>query len=123
MSHLETEGGYPPAMCPEHASSAPCALLLGMREFYALLTVHRYNWEKSYKQEPEASAMDPSSSFDHVVAILGIGPDQYKDSVPLKEWVQRNKDQKYVPTELLKCWGFEDDEAPENSSTQSKGLG
>jgi hypothetical protein len=55
--------------------------------------------------------MDQASSFDHVVAILGICPDQYKDSLPLKEWVRRNKDQKYVPTELLKHWGFEDDEA------------
>jgi hypothetical protein len=51
------------------------------------------------------------SSFDHVVASLGIGPDQYKDSLPLKEWVERNKDQKYVPTELLKHWGLEADEA------------
>jgi hypothetical protein len=55
--------------------------------------------------------MDQANSFDHVVAILGIRPDQYKDSLPLKEWVQRNKDQKYVPTELLKHWGLEDDEA------------
>ena len=56
-------------------------------------------------------AMDQASSFDHVVAILGIRPDQYKDSLPLKQWVQKNKDQKYVPTELLKHWGLEDDEA------------
>ncbi|MGD1024845.1 MAG: hypothetical protein ABR880_18810 [Candidatus Sulfotelmatobacter sp.] len=55
--------------------------------------------------------MDQASSFDHVVAILGIRPDQYKDSLPLKQWVQKNKDQKYVPTELLKHWGLEDDEA------------
>jgi hypothetical protein len=32
-----------------------------------------------------------------------------KDSLPLKEWVRRNKDQKYVPTDLLKDWGLEDD--------------
>ena len=50
------------------------------------------------------------TSFDHVVAALGIGPDQYKDSAQLKEWVRRNKDEKYVPTELLKHWGFTEDE-------------
>jgi hypothetical protein len=55
--------------------------------------------------------MDQANSFDHVVAILGIGPDQYRDCLELKEWVQKNKDQKYVPTELLKYWGLEDDEA------------
>lgn len=51
------------------------------------------------------------SSFDRVVAKLGIGPDKYKDSLPLKEWVTRNKDQKYVPPELLKHWGLDDEAA------------
>jgi hypothetical protein len=43
--------------------------------------------------------------------ILGIGPNQYKDSLPLKEWVRQNKDDKYVPPDLLKHWGFYEDEA------------
>jgi hypothetical protein len=51
------------------------------------------------------------SSFDRIVASLGIGPDQYKDSPPLKEWVAKNKDQEYVPTELLKHWGLDDEAA------------
>ncbi len=55
--------------------------------------------------------MDKATSFDHLVAILGIKPDRYKDSLPLKEWVRRNKDEKYVPTELLTHWGFMEDEA------------
>ncbi len=55
--------------------------------------------------------MNEATSFDHVVAILGIGPDQYKDSLPLKEWVRQNKDEKYVPPELLKYWGFTVEEA------------
>ncbi len=55
--------------------------------------------------------MDKATSFDRIVTILGIAPDQYKNSLPLKEWVQRNKDEKYVPTELLKHWGFMGDEA------------
>lgn len=50
------------------------------------------------------------TSFDHVVAVLGLGPEEYKSSVRLKEWVRKNKDDKYVPPELLKHWGFIDDE-------------
>jgi len=55
--------------------------------------------------------MDAPTSFDHIVAILGIGPGEYKDSLPLKEWVRQNKDEKYVPPDLLKQWGFCEDEA------------
>ena len=51
------------------------------------------------------------TSFEHMVRVLGVRPDQYKDSLALKEWVRRNKDEKYVPPELLKHWGFEEDEA------------
>jgi hypothetical protein len=50
--------------------------------------------------------MNCATSFDRIVATLGIAPERYKDSVPLKEWVRQNKDEKYVPTELLKHWGF-----------------
>jgi hypothetical protein len=56
-------------------------------------------------------SMGEATSFDHIVAILGLGPDQYKNSLALKEWVRQNKDEKYVPTDLLKHWGFQDDEA------------
>ena len=55
--------------------------------------------------------MDEGTSFDHIVAILGVRPDQYKDSLPLKEWVRRTTDEKYVPPDLLEHWGFEEDEA------------
>src|SRR5438477_11971564 len=33
--------------------------------------------------------------------------DQYVNSVQLKDWVRKNKDQKYVPSDLLKAWDFE----------------
>ena len=62
--------------------------------------------------------MNRATSFDRVVAILGIDPDQYKNSVPLKEWVRRNKDEKYVPSDLLKHWGFTDDEGFNNTPSQ-----
>lgn len=55
--------------------------------------------------------MNETTSFDHIVAILGITPDRYKDSLPLKEWVRKNKDEKYVPPDLLKYWGFAEDDA------------
>ncbi len=55
--------------------------------------------------------MSEATSFDHVVAILGITPEQYRTSAALKEWVRQNKDEKYVPPELLKYWGFSVDEA------------
>ena len=54
--------------------------------------------------------MDKMTSFDRVVTVLGLGPEQYKSSVRLKEWVRKNKDDKYVPPELLKHWGFIEDE-------------
>lgn len=46
------------------------------------------------------------SSFDHVVAALHLSPEQYPDSRELREWVRRNKNQRYVPMEVLKVFGF-----------------
>ncbi|HUJ94230.1 MAG TPA: hypothetical protein VLW84_03120 [Terriglobales bacterium] len=54
--------------------------------------------------------MQSATSFDHVVKILGLSPEEYANSLPLKEWVRQNKDEKYVPTDLLKAWGFADEE-------------
>lgn len=47
------------------------------------------------------------NSFDEVVAGLHLSPDQYRYSLALQEWVRRNKGDKYVPTEVLKTFGFE----------------
>ena len=47
------------------------------------------------------------STFEHVVRQLHLSPEEYATSVKLKDWVRRNKDQKYVPTYLLALWGFE----------------
>ena len=62
------------------------------------------NWDK-----PDAhSAADVQpSSFEQIVRKLQLSPDQYLGSVQLKEWVRKNKDQKYVPQDLLKAWDFE----------------
>ncbi len=60
------------------------------------------NWGK-----PEPFILPESvSSFETVVKTLGLRPDQYEHSAELKDWVKKNKDQKYVPQDLLRAWGF-----------------
>jgi hypothetical protein len=49
------------------------------------------------------------SSFERIVRSLKISPEEYRSSPELKEWVRRNKDQRYVPTDLLKVFGFQVD--------------
>ena len=60
------------------------------------------NWGK-----PEPIVLGVSvTSFEAVVQSLGLSPDQYQNSTTLRDWVQRNKDHKYVPLNLLEAWGF-----------------
>jgi hypothetical protein len=47
------------------------------------------------------------TSFEEVVKKLRLSPADYEGSLTLKEWVRKNKDQKYIPDDLLKLWGFE----------------
>jgi len=47
------------------------------------------------------------NSFDQVVTTLHLRPEQYPYSLALREWVARNKGEKYVPTEVLKAFGFD----------------
>jgi hypothetical protein len=54
--------------------------------------------------------MDEGTSFEKVVKELRLSPEEYTQSSALKEWVRRNKDEKYVPSDLLKAWGFADDD-------------
>jgi hypothetical protein len=56
-------------------------------------------------------ASSSASSFEKMVESLGLKPEQYLSSAALKEWVRSNKDDKYVPSDLLKAWGFNVDEA------------
>ena len=49
------------------------------------------------------------SSFEQIVKALNISPGEYRSSSALKDWVRRNKDQRYVPPELLKAFGFQVD--------------
>ena len=48
-----------------------------------------------------------AASFDEIVNSMGLSPAQYKSSAELKEWVRANREQRYVPVDLLAAWGFE----------------
>jgi hypothetical protein len=62
------------------------------------------NWGK-----PEVNSIPypGASSFEEVVKKLSLSPSEYEGSIQLKAWVQKNKDQKYVPSSLLQAWGVE----------------
>ncbi len=47
------------------------------------------------------------SSFEKVVEDLHLSPCDYLTSSELRDWVFRNKDQRYVPSDLLEAFGFE----------------
>jgi hypothetical protein len=51
-----------------------------------------------------------ATSFEEVVKRLGLSPDEYLDSPQLKDWVRKNKDEKYVPSDLLKAWKINGEE-------------
>lgn len=51
------------------------------------------------------------TEFEQVTTRLRLKPDQYTDSAELRDWVQRNWRQKFVPEGLLKAfrlseWGL-----------------
>ena len=48
-----------------------------------------------------------ASSFEEVVRKLRLSPAEYEGSIQHKAWVQKNKDQRYVPSSLLQTWGVE----------------
>ncbi len=51
-----------------------------------------------------------ANSFERMVKKLGLSPAEYESSAELKDWVRRNMAEKYVPSDLLRAWGFEKDE-------------
>jgi hypothetical protein len=62
------------------------------------------NWSKP---DLHSTARIQANSFEEIVRKLRLLPEQYVNSVQLKDWVRKNKDQKYVPSDLLKAWDFE----------------
>ena len=63
------------------------------------------NWGRP--EPPHVAGQVPPNSFEEVVRKLQLIPEQYIDSIALKDWVWRNKDRKYVPANLLEAWNFE----------------
>ena len=61
------------------------------------------NWGKP---DMHAAPVVPTS-FEEVVRKLSLSPADHEGSLQLKEWARKNKDQKYIPDDLLKLWGFE----------------
>jgi hypothetical protein len=62
------------------------------------------NWRK-----PELNAVPcaGATSFEEVAKRLCLSPQQYGNSAQLRDWAQKNKDLKYVPSNLLELWGLE----------------
>ncbi len=46
------------------------------------------------------------TEFEKIVKRLRLSVPECGRSAVLKDWVRRNRGQRYVPTELLKTWGF-----------------
>jgi hypothetical protein len=60
----------------------------------------------NHPKAPMVATLPQPSTFEQVVEQLNLLPHEYKGSVELREWARQNKEQKYVPTHLLKAWGF-----------------
>jgi hypothetical protein len=61
------------------------------------------NWGK-----PDLMVLPASpSDFEQLVKALRLSPDQYQHSQILREWVEKNKNQKYVPLDLLDAFGLD----------------
>jgi len=61
------------------------------------------NWCQPQSLVPFSPAL---SAFELQTRKLGLSPDEFVSSEPLKEWARKNKDQKFVPSDLLQAWGF-----------------
>jgi hypothetical protein len=53
------------------------------------------------------------SEFEQVVKRLKLGPEQYASSPQLREWVEKNWRQKFVPEKLLRAWHLSEWGLPE----------
>jgi hypothetical protein len=53
------------------------------------------------------------SEFEQLVKRLKLDPDQYATSAQLREWVEKNWRQKFVPEKLLRAWRLSEWGLPE----------
>jgi hypothetical protein len=59
------------------------------------------NWGKTNLDIPNMP-----TSFEEMVRRLKLSEEEYRSSIPLKEWAKKHKDSKYVPQDLLEAWGI-----------------
>ena len=56
--------------------------------------------------QPPGPCSPVVSAFELQNRKLGLSPDEFVSSEPLKEWARKNRDHKFVPSDLLQAWGF-----------------
>jgi len=64
------------------------------------------NWGKA--NAPLMTVVTPSA-FEEQVTKLDLTPDQFVNSIRLREWARANMGLKYVPEHLLKAWDLNPD--------------
>ena len=60
------------------------------------------NWGKTCGDIPNTP-----TSFEEMVRRLKLTEKDYRSSLQLREWVEKHKDSKYVPQDLLEAWEIE----------------
>jgi hypothetical protein len=71
--------------------------------------MRRHHVNRNFTKPGSTPIAVSANSFEQVVKTLNISPEEYQSSPALKEWVRQNKDQRYVPPELLEAFGFQVD--------------
>ena len=71
--------------------------------------MRRHHVNRNFTKPGSTPIVVSANSFEQVVKTLNISPEEYRSSPALKEWVRQNKDQRYVPPELLEALGFQVD--------------
>ncbi len=46
------------------------------------------------------------TQFEKMAKKLGLSEEQYLSSTSLRHWAEKNRSIRYVPSQLLKAWGF-----------------
>lgn len=60
-------------------------------------------WRRNSEKQPPEYATE----FERVAAEIGVSEQYYEFSDPLRLWVRRHKNSRYVPEWLLDKWGME----------------
>jgi hypothetical protein len=104
-------------MLPPTRSYADCAQLPGRPN--VRLSIPKRGGNPNWTR-PLSVAVTPAgaSAFEHLAALLGLSPEQYKDWTELRERARKNRNNRYIPPELLQAWRLTVDTGPEPSRGQ-----